>query len=161
MECSRFPEYPVSRIAIHSSSTQILFCDIQLWSTIQWILPVQPVFLLRKQHSLQWYNGLCNWFDRNWSSNGLDQRCQDLWSLPELEDKSGIDFQLSSIQGHCSPEVELPTTVDGWLRYPPHQEVGEHRANILRECQSYRRSWNIQWLQIGNLLESTRWGAET
>ena len=33
--------------------------------------------------------------------------------LPKLEDKSGIDLQLSSIQGHCSPEVELPTTVDG------------------------------------------------
>ena len=74
---------------------------------------------------------------------------------------SGIDLQLSSIQGHCSPEVELPTTVHGWPRYPPHQEVGEHSANVLWKCQSCRRSWNIQWLQIGNLLEATRWGAET
>ena len=47
--------------------------------------------------------------------------------LPKLEDKSGIDLQLSSIQGHCNPEVELPMTVDGWPRHPPHQEVGEHR----------------------------------
>ena len=97
VECSRFPEYPVSRIAVHSSSVQILFCDIQLRSTIQWIQPLQPVFLLRQQHSIQRYNGLHNWFDRNRSSNGLDQRCQDLRSLPELEGKSGIDLQFSSI----------------------------------------------------------------
>ena len=113
VECSRFPEYPVSRIAVHSSSTQILFCDIQLRSTIQWIQPIQPVLLLRRQYSIQRYNGLRYWFDRNRSSNGLDQRCQDLRSLPKLEDKSGIDLQLSFIQGHRSPEVELPTTVDG------------------------------------------------
>ena len=78
-----------------------------------------------------------------------------------MEDKSGIDLQFSSIQGYCSPEVELPMTVDGWPRHSPHQEVGEHRANILWACRSCRRSWNIQWLQIGNLLESTQWGAET
>ena len=76
------------------------------------------MFLLRKQHSIQQYNGLHNWFDRNRSSNGLDQRCQDLQSLSKLEDKSGIDLQFSSIQGYCSPEVKLPMTMDGQTRHP-------------------------------------------
>ena len=160
MECSRFPEYQVSRIAVHSNSAQILFCVLQLRSTVQWIQPIQAVFLLRKQHSIQQYNGLHNWFDRNQSSNGLDQRCQDLLSLPELADKSGIDLQFSSIQSHCSPEVKLPVTMDGWPRHPPHQEAGECWKAICQTCWSYRWSWSLQWLKIGNLLESTLREAE-
>ena len=113
----RYPIPPHPR-AVHAlryrQQADVMFCDIQLRSTIQWIQPVQPVFLLRKQHSIQRYNGLCNWFDRNWSSNGLDQRCQDLRSLPKLEDKSGIDLQLSSIQGPLQSRSRV--TYDcGWV----------------------------------------------
>ena len=35
------------------------------------------------------------------------------WTRDAKIHKSGIDLQLSFIQGHSSPEVELPTTVDG------------------------------------------------